>query len=181
VERDFFTILDQALARLHNRGRVTYKALRLQFNLNDTHLAVLKEELLYTHPEVVDDAGRGLIWTGTPVSVPTSVPLDTVPALQAMLARPAPEAERRQLTVLFCNLVGSTQLSGQLDPEDLHAVPILVGRKEESGLLRRRWVQSTAGVGQVVCISGEAGIGKSALVEGLRAQVRAEGLPHITL
>src|SRR4029450_10349188 len=34
----------------------------------------------------------------------------------------APEAERRQLTVLFCDLVGSTQLSGQLDPEDLRAV-----------------------------------------------------------
>ena len=33
-----------------------------------------------------------------------------------------PEAERRQLTVLFCDLVGSTQLSGQLDPEDLRAV-----------------------------------------------------------
>src|SRR5262249_1554833 len=29
---------------------------------------------------------------------------------------------RRQLTVLFCDLVGSTQLSGQLDPEDLRAV-----------------------------------------------------------
>jgi len=35
-------------------------------------------------------------------------------------------------------------------------------------------------LGQVVFISGEAGIGKSALVEGLRAQVRAEGLPRIT-
>jgi class 3 adenylate cyclase len=34
----------------------------------------------------------------------------------------APGAERRQLTVLFCGLVGSTQLSGQLDPEDLRAV-----------------------------------------------------------
>jgi hypothetical protein len=29
------------------------------------------------------------------------------------------EAERRQLTVLFCDLVGSTELSAQLDPEDL--------------------------------------------------------------
>jgi class 3 adenylate cyclase len=48
-------------------------------------------------------------------------------------------------------------------------VPVLVGREEESGLLRRRWEQSKAGLGQVVCISGEAGIGKSALVEGLRA------------
>jgi predicted ATPase len=54
-----------------------------------------------------------------------------------------------------------------------------VGREEESGLLRRRWEQSKAGLGQVVLISGAAGIGKSALVEGLRAQVRAEGLPRI--
>src|SRR4030095_11760497 len=37
-----------------------------------------------------------------------------------------------------------------------------------------------AGLGQVVFVSGEAGIGKSALVKGLRAQVRAEGLPRIT-
>ena len=57
----------------------------------------------------------------------------------------------------------------------LLGVPLLVGREEESGLLRRRWEQSKAGLGQVVFISGEAGIGKSALVEGLRAQVRAEG------
>jgi predicted ATPase len=56
---------------------------------------------------------------------------------------------------------------------------VLVGREEESGLLRRRWEQSKAGLGQVVLISGEAGIGKSALVEALRAQVRAEGLPRI--
>ena len=54
--------------------------------------------------------------------------------------------------------------------------PVLVGREEESGLLRRRWEQSKAGVGQVVLLSGEAGIGKSALVERLRAQVRAEGI-----
>src|SRR5215813_5561613 len=59
------------------------------------------------------------------------------------------------------------------------AVPVLVGREEESGLLRRRWEQSKAGLGQVVFISGEAGIGKSALVERLRVQVRTEGMPRI--
>ena len=76
MERDFFTILDQALARLRNHGRVTYKTLQLQFHLDDTHLAALKEELLYTHPEVVDDAGRGLIWTGNlpPLVQPHSPP-----------------------------------------------------------------------------------------------------------
>ena len=37
--------------------------------------------------------------------------------------QPAPaDAERRQLTVMFCDLVGSTALSARLDPEDLRAV-----------------------------------------------------------
>jgi hypothetical protein len=36
--------------------------------------------------------------------------------------RTAPEAERRQLTVMFCDLVGSTDLSGKFDPEDLREV-----------------------------------------------------------
>src|SRR4030095_6957933 len=66
------------------------------------------------------------------------------------------------------------------DEECLTAgAPFLVGRDEESGLLRRRWEQSKAGLGQIVLVSGEAGIGKSALVKGLQAQVRAEGLPRI--
>ena len=51
----------------------------------------------------------------------------------------------------------------------------LVGREAESSLLRRRWEQAQAGMGQVVLISGEAGIGKSVLVAELRAQVTADG------
>jgi class 3 adenylate cyclase len=35
---------------------------------------------------------------------------------------PRADAERRQLTVMFCDLVGSTALSAQLDPEDLREV-----------------------------------------------------------
>lgn len=51
----------------------------------------------------------------------------------------------------------------------------LVGREEEIGLIRRRWQQSTEGQGQVVLLSGDAGLGKSILVEGLRAYVRQAG------
>jgi predicted ATPase len=40
----------------------------------------------------------------------------------------------------------------------------LGGRDEEVGLLQRRWDQATTGMGQVVLLSGEAGIGKSRLV-----------------
>ena len=35
---------------------------------------------------------------------------------------PPPEAERRQLTILFCDLVGSTELTSRLDPEDMGRV-----------------------------------------------------------
>jgi class 3 adenylate cyclase len=45
-----------------------------------------------------------------------------VPILTTAVAHSGSEAERRQLTVLFCDLVGSTQLSSQLDPEDLRTV-----------------------------------------------------------
>jgi len=66
--------------------------------------------------------------------------------------------------------------------EDRAAAPTqaLVGRDEEVGLLRRAWQQTTVeGRGQAVFISGEPGIGKSALVETLRGQVREEGRTRI--
>ena len=46
-------------------------------------------------------------------------------------------AERRQLTVLFCDLVGSTQLSAQLDPEDVGAV--IRSYQERCGEVVSRW------------------------------------------
>src|SRR6516162_8462472 len=46
-----------------------------------------------------------------------------LPATPAPVQSSAPaEAERRQLTVMFCDLVGSTPLSARLDPEDLRAI-----------------------------------------------------------
>ena len=54
-----------------------------------------------------------------------------------------------------------------------------MGREEELGLLLRRWEQSKAGLGQVVLLSGEAGIGKTALVEVLRAHVAREGYTRV--
>jgi class 3 adenylate cyclase len=444
----FEEILDQALAMLQRRGRVTYGALKRQFALDEAYVADLKDALLYADSHVVDDAGRGLIWTGEPLStaqrafegvarfygeagvlwlvrallqhegrvsyrtlrqvfgfdearlaevradllfqqcamdedgqglvwtghtvlataptppralVASALGEATDPILPATSAsattpppgptRGTPEAERRQLTVLFCDLVDSTRLSQQLDPEDLrqvvrayqetaaeviqrfeghiaqylgdgllvycgyprahendaqravltglgiveatgtlnsrlqadygvalavrlgiHTGPVvvgemggggrhehlalgetpniaarleglaapntvvisavtaqlvqrafvlealgaqalkgitepmgvwrvvgpletlrkaampapedvkpLIGRGEELGLVVRRWEQSKAGQGQVVLISGEAGIGKSSLVDTLRAQVRREGLTRIAI
>src|SRR5689334_22083256 len=50
-------------------------------------------------------------------------------AASPMGLAPAREAERRHLTVLFCDLVGSTALSSRLDPEDLRAVIAAYHRK----------------------------------------------------
>ena len=56
----------------------------------------------------------------------------------------------------------------------------LVGREQEIGLLRERWAQAKEGVGQVVLLSGEAGIGKSRLVQTLTAQVASEPQTWLT-
>src|SRR5215467_6304195 len=129
----FDEILEHVIALLKRQGRVSYPALKIRFSLDDEYLEALKAELLYVHP-VRDDDGRGLIWTGdtasgqavaAPPAQPTSHPAaQQQPSLQGtpLPITPPPDAERRQLTVMFCDLVESTQLSGRLDPEDLREV-----------------------------------------------------------
>src|SRR5580700_5266360 len=65
--------------------------------------------------------------------------------------------------------------------EALHASDLtpLVGREEEFDLLLRRWAKAKGGEGQVVLISGEAGIGKSRLTAALLERLAGE--PHTRL
>ena len=65
--------------------------------------------------------------------------------------------------------------------EALHAAGLtaLVGREEETELLQRRWSRAKSGEGQVVLLSGEAGIGKSRLTAALLEQLAGE--PHTRL
>ena len=131
----FEEILDQVLAMLQRRGRVSYRTLMRQFALDEVYLEDLKEAILFAHPQVVDEAGRGLVWTGDVGAVPLPAPAPPQPVDQpvTLLPRPGqtavpspepytPDAERRQLTVLFCDLVDSTVLARQLDPEELREV-----------------------------------------------------------
>ena len=55
----------------------------------------------------------------------------------------------------------------------------LVGRDEEVGLLQRRWDQTTTGIGQVVLLSGEAGIGKSRLAQVLKEHMSSASYTRI--
>jgi hypothetical protein len=61
----FEEVLDQAIDMVRRRGRVTYHTLQRQFQLDDDALRDLKDALLYAYPEVHDEVGRGLVWTGT--------------------------------------------------------------------------------------------------------------------
>ena len=119
----FNEVLSQTIAMLHQHGRVSYRALMRQFALDEAYLEDLKDALLYAYPQVVDD-GRGLVWSGDATTSP-ALQSPAQPPAQATTPpapSPPPEAERRQLTVLFCDLVDSTRLASQLDPEDLREV-----------------------------------------------------------
>ena len=119
----FDEVLTQILELLKRQGRVSYGALKRRFALDDDYLTDLKDEILYVYP-VREDAGRGLVGLvrskGTPEAIaPPAQPISQAPLEQH---QHTPEAERRQLTVMFCDLVESTKLSAQLDPEEYRDV-----------------------------------------------------------
>ena len=60
----FKDLLDQAIAMLQRRGRVTYRTLKLQFQLDDDHLEALKEALIDAERLAVDENGTVLVWRG---------------------------------------------------------------------------------------------------------------------
>jgi hypothetical protein len=103
---DFYAVLDQVVELVRSRGRVSYQALKLKFDLDDKHFQALKEELLYAHRATIRNEGSGFAWAEEHRVSPTTP------------QPPSPEAERRHLTMMFCDLVGSTPLASQFDPEE---------------------------------------------------------------
>ena len=125
----FSELVKQASDFLHSAGRVSYRALKREFELTDDDIEDLKEELIYAKRLAVDEDQRVLVWTGNETSEETPSQAAAAPALEpppsTSLLQPeqeTPAGERRQLTVMFCDLVGSTALSEQLDPEELQTV-----------------------------------------------------------
>src|SRR5216684_5007745 len=127
----FEEILDQAMAMLQRHGRLTYRTLQLQFQLDEAHVEALKDELIYGQRLAVDEEGRVLVWTGdtkttspaasAPAGTPVRTPLAYTPpylAEQILTSRSALEGERKQVTVLFADLKGSMELLADRDPEE---------------------------------------------------------------
>jgi hypothetical protein len=78
-------------------------------------------------------------------------------------------------------VLGESAAQSRLDVAGTSGLTPLVGRTAEVTLLLEHWAQSTAGQGQVVILSGEAGIGKSRLVQVLTDRVLATGALRIML
>src|SRR4051812_27076071 len=132
----FIEIVDQVIALLKQRERVSYRVLKREFTLDDEAIADLKDELISAQRVAVDEDGKVLVWAGAlgeqgaksrelgakheeeegrKNQSASLAPSSLLPASRA-------EGERRQLTVMFCDLVGSTALSARLDPEELREV-----------------------------------------------------------
>jgi class 3 adenylate cyclase len=133
----FEEILDQAIAMLQRRGRLTYRALKRQFDLDDDYLEDLKAELIQGQQLAVDEAGEVLVWTGDAAANALPARAPVAPALPGQAATTAPDAlrpsppttatiptlpslagERRQVTVLFADISGFTALAETMDPEE---------------------------------------------------------------
>jgi class 3 adenylate cyclase/predicted ATPase len=117
----FDEVLEQVRELLQSKGRVAYRALKRRFELDDEYLEDLKAELIDAEHVAHDEDGKVLVWTRAATQDETAVSLALSNARpQTRDTRPS-AGERRQLTVEFIDLVGSTTLSQQLDAEDYHA------------------------------------------------------------
>jgi hypothetical protein len=129
---------------LRRRGRVSYRALKRQFDLDEAYLEDLKAEIIRVHQLAVDQDGEMLVWIGDPGSVaPISASVQTAaPAPLAytpkhltekiLASRAALAGERKQVTVLFADLRGSLELLVDRDPEEARQIldPVLAHMME---------------------------------------------------
>jgi class 3 adenylate cyclase/tetratricopeptide (TPR) repeat protein len=135
---DFYEVLDQIIALLRQRGRVSYQALKRQFDVDDAYLEDLKVELIEVQELARDHDGKMLVWFGEAVRTPESTSASATPELvsptvhagppiahtppylaeKILTSRHALEGERKQVTVLFADLKGSMELLAERDPEE---------------------------------------------------------------
>jgi predicted ATPase/class 3 adenylate cyclase len=125
----FYEVLEQVVALLQRHGRMSYRALKRQFQLDDAYLEDLKAELVEVQRVAMDQDGTMLVWTrdgpvalprAAPAQAPERVPRVSMPAhlTEKILAtRAALEGERKQVTVFFADIKDSTRLIEGLDPE----------------------------------------------------------------
>jgi class 3 adenylate cyclase/tetratricopeptide (TPR) repeat protein len=117
----FLETVEKARAFLERNGRISLSALKREFELDHETLEELVEELVDVQ-QVAAREGKVLSWiSAAPSEIPAPEPerpVTTTASSEPAEVPQAAEAERRQLTVLFCDLVDSTRLAAGMDAED---------------------------------------------------------------
>jgi hypothetical protein len=140
---DFDELFANVCDALRREQRISYRALRRRFELSDDDLEDLKVEIIEAKRLAVDENDRILVWIGDteavePTAVPTipdstasqttepeREPLSYTPphlAEKILQSKSALEGERKQVTVLFCDLANSTPLAEKIGAENMHAL-----------------------------------------------------------
>jgi class 3 adenylate cyclase len=127
----FARVLKELLWCLVTEGGISYRRIKLSFGLDDDAVEEIRRELIGIKRLAVDVDGELLVWApeGRPALLERTALSQPLPALRHAERQPPsaadrdlPGAERRHLTVMFCDLAGSTHLSTRLDPEDMSDV-----------------------------------------------------------
>jgi predicted ATPase/class 3 adenylate cyclase len=142
---DFTLLVTLVKWLLQQEQRLSFRYIRRQFALDDATFEDLRHELIIGRGLAREADAEAFVWIGAvdrPDTFSASQQADSLdsdaqssrfaesaldPSNRPTVIEPTPlktaqEAERRQLTVMFCDLVGSTELSTRLDPEDLRDV-----------------------------------------------------------
>ncbi len=135
---NLFEIINQVRSFLEQNGRVSYRVLRRQFELDEEMLEDLKAELIDVQQVAADEDGRVLTWIGdgqlrgrthaadsSHAATPERDLASYTPkhlAQRILTSRSALEGERKQVTVLFADVKSSMELSEQLDAETWHGI-----------------------------------------------------------
>ncbi len=85
----FDDILEQVIALLKRQGRVSYRAMKVRFDLDDDHLEAVKDELIYAQQVAAEEDDRVLVWAGEAALVP-SAPVSVPVVTQATAQKPPP-------------------------------------------------------------------------------------------
>jgi hypothetical protein len=92
----FDEILTQVLDLLRREGRVSYRALKRRFDLDEEYLEDLKAEIIQAKKLAVDEDGAVLVWAGDTAIAPASVSdQERAPLLRRVMARSWPWSEKR--------------------------------------------------------------------------------------
>jgi len=156
----FDEILIQVLALLQRDGRISYRALKVRFNLDDDYLEGLKDELIEARQVAIDERGKVLVWTGG----------TTVASAQLPVASPQPPTPSTQ---------HPDPRPQTLDPRPISYTPPHLAERiliEQAAMEARR---ATDGERKTITIVFADLKGSTALIEGLDPE-EARGGPSST-